>query len=81
METIISSLIVKPKNEPIFSEMATKVSIDDEAAGLFVVIEQHGCNDIGKIAVNPEEWPAIRAAVDRMIAFCEQTDPSESETK
>lgn len=64
------SLMVKPVDQPIFSELATTVSIDDEAAGEFVVVSQHGAPEMGKIAINPGEWPMLRQAIDQMIAQC-----------
>ena len=71
-ETRITSLVIAPKSEPIFSECATHVRIVDEAAGEFLEVEQHGRTDLGKIAINPEEWPALRAAIDRMIGECKE---------
>lgn len=68
------SLIVRPAGEPIFGERATTVSIDDEAAGTFVILEQFGRTDSGKIAIDPEEWPAIRDAVESMLSECEKID-------
>ena len=41
-ETRVTSWTVAPKGEPTFSEMATVVSIDDEAAGEYVVVSQQG---------------------------------------
>ena len=61
------ALIVKPPGEPIFSEMATIIRLDDEGAGPFVVIEQSGRSDMGKIAIDEDEWPAIRDAISRML--------------
>jgi hypothetical protein len=69
--TRIMSLLVVPEGEPSFSEMATKVFIEDEAGGEFVIVEQCGRTDLGKIAINPEEWPVLRAAIDQMVAACE----------
>jgi hypothetical protein len=63
-------LVVAPVGEDIFSEMATTVEIKDEGGGEFVVIKQTGSNDIGKIAINPDEWPKIRDAIDEQIANC-----------
>ena len=72
METKIVSVVVKPAGEPIFCEQATKVSIDDEAGGEYVTVSQHPNNrDLQTIAINPCEWPAIRAAIDDMIGRCE----------
>lgn len=65
------ALIVKPVNEPIYSEMATIVRIDDEAAGPYVVVEQHGRTDLGKIAITSEEWPAIQEAISRLMLLCQ----------
>jgi hypothetical protein len=68
--THTKSIIVRPKDQPIFSEMATTISLDDEACGLFVVVEQSGHIDrIGKIAIYKVEWPHIRAAIDEMFSL------------
>lgn len=69
------ALIVKPKNEPIYSEQATIVRLDDDAAGPYVVVEQHGRNDIGKVAITNEEWPHIRDAINRMMVLCQPEKP------
>lgn len=68
-----TALTVAPVGDPTYSEMATTVEICDEAAGEFVEVAQHGRVDIGKIMINPEEWPAIREAIDRQIAECRHT--------
>jgi hypothetical protein len=65
-----TSWAVGPKNEPIFSEMTTVVKIDDEGAGEFVVIEQQGRPDIGKIVVDVAEWPTLKATIDAAIKSC-----------
>ncbi len=62
METKIYSLIVKPKGEPLFSEQATKIGVEDEAGGVFFVIEQDG----GKIRVDESDWFFICTAVERL---------------
>jgi len=66
--THTKSIMVRPKDQPIFSEMATTIYLDDEAAGLFIVVEQSGHIDrIGKIAIEKGEWPHIKAAIDEMF--------------
>lgn len=77
-ETQTHALIVKPTGEPIYSEMATIVRIDDEAAGPYVVVEQHGRDDIGKIAVTHDEWPHIRDAIERMMLLCQPEKPKKA---
>jgi len=63
-------LIVSPVGEDIFSEMVTCVEIQDEAAGEFVIVSQTGRDDIGRIAISPEEWGKIRDAIDEQISQC-----------
>lgn len=67
------SLMVKQFDQPIFSEMATTIWIVDEAAGEFVIVSQHGSPEMGKIAIEPQEWPMLRAAIDRLIAECRES--------
>lgn len=72
-ESIISAVTVMPKNDKLYSEMATKISLDDEAAGLFVVIEQERADGKeNKITLDEEEWPAVRNAIDTFMAVCAQ---------
>lgn len=73
-ETRVKSWTVMPKGEPTFSEMATVVSIDDEAAGEYVVVSQQGRVDLGKIAIDVAEWPALRATIDKAISECRSND-------
>ena len=74
-ETRTTSMTIVPKGEPLFSEQATVVSIVDESGGEFVEVRQSGRADLGKIAINPKEWPALRDAISLMIENCrEQTE-------
>jgi hypothetical protein len=66
MNTRITKLTVLPPGEPIFCERATNVEIVDEAAGEFLELTQSG-DDFGKIRFDVDEWPHIKAAVDRLI--------------
>lgn len=79
-ETRVTALVVLPVGQPTFSEMATTVEICDEAAGEFVEVKQRGRIDIGKIQINPEEWPALRDAIDRLIAEC-RSEPAGKNAK
>lgn len=73
-EVRVVSKIVVPKGEPLFSEMATVVSIEDEAAGEFVTVTQHGRTDLGKIAIEVKEWNMLRDAIDSMILQCRESE-------
>ena len=67
-----TQLTVGPESESLFSEMQTQVNIVDEAAGEYVEVQQHGRTDLGKVAINPEEWPMLRAAIDQLISECRE---------
>lgn len=60
-----TTLVVKPRGEKIFSDRATKVHIEDEAAGEFIIISQQiGMVDDQQIRIDVEEWDYIKRAVD-----------------
>jgi hypothetical protein len=69
-ETRTTQVTVVPVKEPLFSDMATDIRIVDEAAGEYVEVCQSGRVDLGKIAIDPIEWPVLREAIDQMIAGC-----------
>lgn len=73
-ETRIASVIVVPVGEPIYSEMATVISIVDGPAGEIIEVSQDGRLDLGKIIIYPQEWTALRRAIDRMIRRCRSQD-------
>lgn len=76
-ETEIIEKLVKPKGEPIFSERATSIRIEDEAGGCFVVVCQCGKIE-AKIQIDPGEWPAIREAIEWGIATCNRLNGEQS---
>jgi len=61
-----SQWIIAPEGEPTFSEHATRITIEDEAAGEFVQVEQEN----GIIQIDTTEWPTLRAAIDHAIDQC-----------
>ena len=69
-ERRVTAVTVCKKGEPIFSDYATRVEIVDEAAGEFVEVSQAGREGGGKIAIASDEWPALRDAIDELIAAC-----------
>lgn len=69
-ETRITRLVVAPEGATTFDERATTVEIEDEAAGEFVTVHQVNDDKDAKVAIDPAEWPALREAIDRMIAEC-----------
>ena len=54
--------------EPVFAEMNTHVEIDDEAAGPFLVIQQHrDDSEKGQVKIDVKEWPFVVKAVQMAI--------------
>ena len=72
-EKRVVGIAVSREGEPIYSELTTHVRIADESGGEYVEVEQSGRNDLGKIAIEPEEWPTLRAAIDELVAACRDT--------
>ncbi len=67
----VTRLTVLPEGEPIFSEQATHVEIEDEAAGEFVKVTQQPGNtasaEMSSIRICPTEWPAVRHAIELLL--------------
>lgn len=65
-QTRVTKMTILPEGEPIFSEWATHIEIDDEGGGELVVVSQEN----GKIRIDPEEWRPLREAINKMIEQC-----------
>ena len=63
-----TQITVAVVGESVISETATRITIEDEAAGEMVAVEQPGRG--AKVLISPEEWLLIRDAIDKMIAAC-----------
>lgn len=66
-----TKLTVLPMGDPIFSELATDIEVEDEGGGEFLIISQTSGNvnrRTNSISISPEEWPAIRDAIESMLA-------------
>lgn len=61
---------VGPVGSKLYSELVTEVAIVDETTGEFVEVRQSGPPDLGKIAIDPGAWPALRAAINRAVRAC-----------
>jgi hypothetical protein len=67
-ETRITRLTVNKPGEPIFSELATHIEIEDEAGGEFISIRQQPdhARD-GVVNITADEWPHIKAAIEQLL--------------
>lgn len=67
----VTKLCVLPPGDPIFSELCTEVSIDDEAGGEYVQVKQlHDRSEPGTIFVDDKCWPAIKLAIETLLEQC-----------
>jgi hypothetical protein len=69
-ESRVIKVIVAPKGDPIFSELATFVEIDDEAAGEYVRITQPSRHEDGTVCFDGNEWELIKLEIDKAFANC-----------
>jgi len=69
-ETRTTKMIVGVKGEQLFHCSTTEIEIIDEAAGEFLEVSQEG----GKLRFDPEEWPHVRAAIEKMFKLCRNYD-------
>jgi hypothetical protein len=73
-ETRVTRFTVAPIKEPIFSERATHLQIEDDAAGEFIAITQN-CETLDpekRITIDPDEWPEIKKAIETLLADCRE---------
>lgn len=67
----ITQITLAPDGKPIFSESAFVVQIEDDACGEFLSVK---CHDdqcaAGQLRLDPQEWPALRDAIERMVKEC-----------
>ena len=66
-ETRVTQMTVLPASDPIFSERATVITIEDEAGGEYIGLTQSH-PDGSKVLIEANEWPLIRQAVETMLA-------------
>jgi len=51
----------------LYDEGVYTVTVDDEGAGEYLVIEENQDTGNGKIRVDAESWPELRDAVERLL--------------
>ncbi len=68
LETRTTTVTIAPPGEPATYESAIIVEIDDEGAGEYVRIQN--ADGQGSFTVDPECWPAVRRAINRLIRDC-----------
>ena len=67
----ITQITVCPEGKKTFDELSTVVEIGDNGSGEFVQVNQND-GEASRIRIDKSEWPALRDAIDRMIAECQE---------
>lgn len=75
-ESFVSARTIVQVGDPIYSESATTVRLQDEGAGLFVEVEQES----GKIRIGPDDWPTILATIESAMALCKERNEKKGES-
>ena len=65
-EARLIGVVVVPEGKPLYADTVTRIEIDDETGGEFVKVTQNR----GSVGIDPDEWPAVREAIDRAIRDC-----------
>jgi hypothetical protein len=79
--TILQVSVHREESNPVFGEGNTYVSVDDEAAGPFLIIEQHDdSNEPGKVRMDYEEFMAVAEAA-KMLMHQMYIEKAEQDTK
>ena len=68
--TIIAQRRVIPSGKTMDDEGVTIIGMADEGGGAFVTVRQEEQLNANEIRIDPDEWPAVRAAVNRMVREC-----------
>ena len=72
----ITQRAVLPRNEPIYSEQCTTITIIDESSGEYLEVEQQS-GQKQKICINPEEWPQLKKAIEWMFFEIRDNEPNQ----
>lgn len=70
IKTRITRLTVAPEDADLYDDLSTHIEIDDEGGGEFVKIVQPSGS--AEIRIDVDEWPAIRAAVNKLVKECRE---------
>ena len=71
MERRITQVRVAPAGDTLISSKGFTVEIDSDCSGGEFVTVTEG-SGVNTIAINPDEWPELEAAIDNMIIECRE---------
>jgi len=68
----VNSIVVAPRGATISDMMATKVAIDNTIGYEFVIVTQEKDSVTHCVSMDPEEWPYIKDAIEKILASIEE---------
>ena len=73
-QTVTTQRRVIPAGKTMADEGVTIIGIDDDGGGAFVTVRQEEQLNANEIRIDPDEWPAMRAAINLMVRECGRVD-------
>lgn len=66
--TPISVAVHRRRDNAIFGENSLRVSVEDEAAGTFIILASNGCSEKGEVRIDMDELEAVVVAARGLIS-------------
>lgn len=63
-------------NNPIFDDMSTTISIEDEGGGMFIVLEQYYDDRVQELRIDVDEIPELIKNLEYMAMIIKQNEKS-----
>ena len=63
----VTQYTVAPIGHEIFDRDATRIEIEDEGSGEYIVLTRVAEDLDIRLPIDPDEWPLIREAIDHLI--------------
>lgn len=70
LKSTVLTISVHPAGDnPLFANSATRVTLDDEGSGIFIVLDQSGADfaQNGQVRLDVDEIAAINKAIDTLL--------------
>ncbi|MFA5630319.1 MAG: hypothetical protein WC997_02305 [Porticoccaceae bacterium] len=64
----VTQVVIAPEGADLYDERGLMVGMTDDGGGEFVIVRN--CCGEGSLRIEPEDWPGLRAAINRMVEGC-----------